>query len=261
MSRHFPPPLLPGLTALLLLAVPAGAAQGSASPAEPEFIITDRPDFTESTLAVPRRTVQIEAGLTWLRGSDGTKTLNLPETLLRWGVGGKTEVRLGIPDALFQRSPQRITGLSDTYLGFKRELGKYGGFDLAIIPAINLPTGSAGFSTGGVDPEFVVAWARDLGGSWAVSGLIGAAWLRDTGGRNLSPFVTVSVGRPIRGRLSTFLEYAGTFPEHGSDSQLLHHGYLYLLNRNSQIDIHGGFGLVRAAPDFFIGAGYSVRFR
>ena len=41
---------------------------------------------------------------------------------------------------------------------------------------------------------------------------------------------------------------------------MLHHGYTYAITPTSQADVHLGFGLSPAAPDFFLGGGYSIRF-
>ncbi|MBM3458947.1 MAG: transporter [Armatimonadetes bacterium] len=250
---------------LLLLATtgPAAAGQGTEPPARPDVpptIVTDRPDFTESSLAIPRGMLQIESGFTYTANSDGTRLFNIPETLFRWGIGGKTEIRLAPADFLIGRNGKTRRGFGDTYLGFKRELGSLGGFDLALMPAVTLPTSSRGFGSGSIDPEIVLTWARDLKSAWSVGGILGMAWPREPGNRNTTFFPTISFSRSLGGRLGWFFEYAGTFSESGDDVHLLHHGYTYLLNNNSQLDLHGGFGISRAAPDFFIGAGYSVRF-
>jgi hypothetical protein len=56
-----------------------------------------------------------------------------------------------------------------------------------------------------------------------------------------------------------FIEIAASFPEAGDAAVLVHHGYTYLLAPLVQIDLHGGAGLTDTAPDFFVGAGFSVR--
>ncbi|MCZ6506947.1 MAG: hypothetical protein O7A04_02700, partial [Acidobacteria bacterium] len=61
-------------------------------------LITDRPDFTESAVVVPAGSIQIEGGLTWVDDGGSQGTLSGPEILLRWGLGDRFELRIGLPD-------------------------------------------------------------------------------------------------------------------------------------------------------------------
>src|SRR4051794_29638391 len=60
------------------------AAQSGPAAAPPE-LVTDRPDFTDSTVVVPRGRLQLESGFNSEWGSDGRRQLDAPEVLLRWG--------------------------------------------------------------------------------------------------------------------------------------------------------------------------------
>ena len=92
-------------------ALPGGRTGDGAPPHEafaqaqdaiaPELeIVTDRPDITESSIVIPAGGVQVENGLTWT-ADHGQRTAEAPQSLLRVGVGGRTEVRLGIPDYVY----------------------------------------------------------------------------------------------------------------------------------------------------------------
>lgn len=228
---------------------------------EPE-LLTDRPDFTETSFVVPPRSLQLESGFTWTdEPGKGGHTLNLPELLLRYGVGPKTELRFGAPDFVRSgRSGSRNNLFGDTYLGIKHQLIESGkGYGLALIPAVTIPTGSGDASSGGIDPELFLAWSKDLNERWSIAGLLGAAYPREGFGRTFHFIPTVSLGYSVSDRIGTFFEWAADFAP-GRDSHLLHHGYTYALSPRSQVDIHFGFGVTRVAPDFFIGAGYAIRF-
>ena len=41
---------------------------------------------------------------------------------------------------------------------------------------------------------------------------------------------------------------------------MLHHGYTVGVRPLTQLDLHFGVGVTRAAPDFLVGAGWSTRF-
>jgi hypothetical protein len=251
-----------GWTAVLLTLATllGGYGQPSTAEVEPE-LLTDRPDFTETSFVVPRRALQIEGGFTYADGSRGEHTFNAPELLLRYGLAPRTELRLGLPDYVRVRgNGQRVGQIGDTYLGVKQQLGPPGArYGLALIPAVMLPTGGSRLTSNHVDPEMVVAWSRDLSKNWSVGGDLGYAWPTEEGRRNETFFPTVSFGHALSDRWDTFFEWAAEFPARGGDVQLLHHGYTYALRSNSQLDVHFGVGLTRAAPDFLIGAGFAFR--
>ena len=61
-------------------------------------LVTDRPDFTESTKTIPRGHLQIEAGFTFVydrRGDDRLRDHAAPELLLRIGLADDFELRIG----------------------------------------------------------------------------------------------------------------------------------------------------------------------
>jgi len=249
-----------GLVAFCSLA-PQPARAGDAPKEAPE-ILTDRPDFTETSFVVPLHRLQFESGFTYTdETGDSGHLFNFPEILLRYGFGRRTELRVGVPDFVSSRlRGARGDGFGDLYLGFKQQLGPPdAAYGFALIPAVTIPTGSDRFSSGEVDPEIVFTWSRDLSEKWSVGGIVGFAWPTAGGDRSLNVFPTVSFGRSLSDRWGTFLEWAAEFPEAGGNVHLLHHGYTYLVNPNTQLDLHFGFGVSRAAPDFFIGAGFSTR--
>src|SRR5712692_9927121 len=84
-------------TALFVAVVTVVAyGQGQSPTAEPE-IVTDRPDITESSIVIPRGSLQLENGLTWTN-DHGQQTLDLSETLLRFGTFDRTELRIVVPN-------------------------------------------------------------------------------------------------------------------------------------------------------------------
>ena len=237
------------------------AQSAHAADAEPE-LVTDRPDFTEGSTVVPPGSLQLESGFNWEDDPDGTDAFNIPELLLRWGVGRRTELRLGPPQYFHIRGRGvRVDGFGDTYLGVKQQLGPWHGWDFAVIPAVSLPTGASALTSDAVDPEVKLTWARELSERWGISGMFAFFWPTEGERRNFTWQNTVSLDYKLGPRWSAFFEYANALPERGGDQHLLHHGYTYALTPVSQVDVHFGFGISSAAPDFFIGGGYSRRFK
>lgn len=270
-------------TALLLALTPCCLAQ-EADPAEPERglfgipsapinepLVTDRPDFTESTLAVPLGRVQLEAGLTFTRdgagGGEHAQSITAPEALLRLGLADGFELRLGAPSyAYADDGTDDADGFTDSSIGFKLELAGQEGArpSMAVLASLSLPTGADEFTSDEVDPAVVFAWAYDLGESgWSVAGNAGASSLEDGAGDRFEEFsASLAVGAPITNELSAYAEYygfyrngAGAGPEH-----YVNGGLTYLLNNNTQLDARVGFSLNGRADDLFAGAGVSFRF-
>jgi hypothetical protein len=235
------------------------SAWGQEEGEEPE-LATDRPDFTETSYVVPLHSLQVEGGVTYSDEPDGTRVLSGPELLMRYGIGARTELRFGVMDYIHVRGEERTSGFGDAYLGFKQQLAPTGArMAWAVIPAVTIPTGANRLTSDHVDPEIVLTWARDLNETWSVGGIVGYAWLTEDGERNGTLVPTVAFGRPLSERWGMFIEWAAAFPERGGDVHMLHHGYTYGLRKNAQLDVHLGFGLSDAAPDFFIGAGFAFR--
>ncbi len=113
----------------------------------------DRPDITESGVVVPKGSLQAENGLT-LTSNHDQRTVDLSETLLRLGVGSRTELRLAVPNYFYGvegRAP--ASGFEDVALGVKEQLGPLlDGFELSAIGGLSLPTGAPRISSHGVDP-------------------------------------------------------------------------------------------------------------
>jgi Putative MetA-pathway of phenol degradation len=53
----------------------------------------------------------------------------------------------------------------------------------------------------------------------------------------------------------------GFVPELESPDHRLDGGFCFLLNPNHQLDISSGFGFSKTSPKYFIGLGYSFRFK
>lgn len=232
------------------------AGAGSVSPE----IVTDRPDITESGIVVPKGSLQAENGLT-LTSDHDQRTVDLSETLLRLGVGSRTELRLAVPNYFYGvegRAP--ASGFGDVALGVKEQLGPLlGGFELSAIGGLSLPSGADRISSHGVDPFLKLPWSRDLKGGWSVGGMFSMFWNTEEGRRNFTWEPTFYVERQVTSALDLFAEYAGDYPQRGGARQIMHIGGAYKLTRKQQVDLHFGAGLSPGAPKRFLGVGYSFR--
>ncbi len=70
---------------------------------------------------------------------------------------------------------------------------------------------------------------------------------------------TLVIEKEFDERAFLFVEYVGTFPTIGRNSQLINTGGGYHLDDRHQIDFHVGIGLDRNTPNYIFGVGYSFR--
>ena len=70
---------------------------------------------------------------------------------------------------------------------------------------------------------------------------------------------SVYFDRQVTPPLDAYVEYSGVFSQRGSPQHLVDFGAAYKMSPHQQLDLHCGFGLSSAAPDYVVGFGYSVR--
>jgi hypothetical protein len=234
---------------------------GSSAPAP---IATDRPSTTASSIVVPLGSLQLENGFADT-ANQGQSTFDGPETLMRFGLLSKTELRLTVPNYFSQSvtGMENISGFGDVAIGVKQQLGPAHGFDVSLIANLSLPTGGHAFSSHGYDPSLQLPWSRSLSPNWTVAGMLSTYWPTQptpTGDRhNFTGETTVLIDRSFGKGVDGFVEYQGDFPERGGPRNLVNFGATWKVTPRQQLDFHAGVGLSSAAPDHYFGFGYSFR--
>lgn len=243
---------------------------------------SDRPGFSDSFSVVPCGYSHLEFGYTYAfdeEESDETTNQTLGEFSLRTGLTNNFELRIkwtgfslreSHSDGISRWAGRHITitdhddGGTDMGIGFKSQLLQQRGLipNLSIIPAISLPTGTAGKSTGDVDPEVRLAWNYALSDKWTVYGVGLATWISDDDGRFFQAGASLATSYSFTKQIGGFVEYYGLYPS-TRDSDCQHNidfGPVVLVNPDFQIDIRVGFGLNEEAPGFQVGIGACYRF-
>ncbi len=125
-----------------------------------------------------------------------------------------------------------------------------------------MPSGSAGLSSGDVDPELILLWAYDVTDSLAIAGNVGLGVPTEDGSRFFQTSASISVAIAVTERLGAYAEYFGFYPNtEGSDAaHTINGGLTYLISNDFQIDARIGAGLNEEASDFFTGVGFAWRF-
>lgn len=218
-------------------------------------ISTDRPDFTEGSRAVPVGALQYETGLTYEQLSGPGSATSIGEALIRYGFQPGSELRLALPNHLsLNGTSADVTGFGDVAIGFKQELNGDEKVEFALLGQVAFPTGDAGLRAARTTPMAAFIWATESGGT-SFGGQIQAEW---PGGRTDLRHTFV-VGFPAGDRLGAFAEHVVDFGETMTPAHILHFGLTFQPDRDTQWDLHVGFGASDGAPDSFVGFGYSKR--
>jgi hypothetical protein len=224
-------------------------------------IATDRPAITNSSVVVPDGSFQAENGFLET-SSQGQSVLDGPESLVRFGVAKRTELRFTVPDYFYNLSASGGSGFGAFAFGVKEQLGPTPGkFDVSAILFLSFPTGANGVTSGGYDPGLQVPWSRALSANWTAAGMFSVYWPTQGRTRNVTGESTFLLDRQLTKPWDAFVEYAGDFPEVGAPRHLLHFGTALKISTRQQIDFHVGVGLSSATVDHIIGIGYSFRFQ
>jgi hypothetical protein len=237
-----------------------GQDQPGAASAQP-VITTDRPAITDSSIVVPSGYLLFENGSTET-ANQAQRSFDAPETLARFGLTSKTELRFNTPD-YFQNSNVGnglSSGWGDLSLGLKQQLvGSTSGFDASLVFSLSIPTGAKSLSSHGYDPQLLFPWSHPLSKNWTAAGMFSLLWPTEGTRRNLTGQASFFLDRQLTSRWDAFIEYGGEYPQRGGPQNIVHAGTSFKVTSNQQVDFHCGFGLSSATVDHFIGIGYSFQ--
>jgi hypothetical protein len=223
-------------------------------------IATDRPDVTNSSLVVPRGSLQVENGINWTTRQSAT-VIDGSNSRLRIGVAPCTEVLFDLPDYFHSLRGPATAGYSDFSPAIKRQLGHLpGDIELSATVGLEIPTGTARIAGSGYGAYVQFPWSKEIGGGWGLSGMFTAFLLPGQPASNPTLEPTFAIERQVGSRADFFVEYVADHPRRGVASQLFDSGGAFRITPTQQVDFRAGVGLNRAAPDYLFGLGYSFRF-
>ena len=252
------------LAAATLVAAALAPGAPAAAQAAPRRTLppieTDRPDFVESAVVVPRGYLQMENGLTFQNEGDGSQSLGT-ETLLRYGAASRLEWRLGIPGFDLPSGTGRSGfGHGDVYAGLKWQLGPIHDVDVAVIPAVLIPLGDPSSTSGAWDPQLAVTVATDLPAGFDLSGMITGLLPTEAGRRNGTVQTLLALGHEFFSpKWRIFVEGFGTYARYGEPGYLAHAGVTWHPSDDMQLDAHAARRIAGDAPESLIAIGFSVR--
>ncbi len=238
----------------------------------PDPLVTDRPDFTESTATIPRGHFQIEGGYTFTRQGDEDAS-SLGELLLRVGTGERTEARFGI-GSYGRIDPgvpgsSNLSGYEDPFIGLKIRLNASdpnllppGIPQMALLLSTSVPVGSDELTSDEWQPEGKLGLSWDLTDVLSLSSNLIYGYPSDGDERFHQLGATLSTSFSLTDRLGAYVEAYGFNKEslNGSSTTYLNGGLTFGVSNDVQLDIRVGAGLDDPSPNWFAGVGGGVRF-
>lgn len=241
-------------------------------------LITDRPDQTESSVTVPKGSLQWESGFWFEKDTKSMnptnsqiQSLGFNSSLLRYGIFKNIELRFGynlvqsriLSDISGQwESVSTSTDLEPMYAGAKIKLLNESGIipELAILGHFSIPRLST-ITDSDIASDITLSGSYTLTNSIGFGFNMGSHW-SGFGIEYRDWFYSAVLGISHGEKLSSYWEvygwnYAIALIE-GKDVRL-DSGITYLLKPNLQLDLSGGIGLSDISPDYFINIGFSWR--
>ena len=248
--------------ALMLVAAPLAAQ---------EPIVTDRPDYVESSLTVGRGVFQLETSAATDRTSRAgmnARTVSTP-TLFRYGIAPKLELRLET-DGYVHATATGATaqdGLADAAIGLKGHALDAAGARPAVAFLLHgdLPSGTRAFRTDGVRPSLRAVGEWELPAGFGLGLMPGVVYdVAGNGDRAWHALFGATVGHPISEKVRMYVEYAAEQVPLAHDQNttaFFDIGTAWVLTTDLQLDLSAQFGLTPTSTDQAFALGFSRRFR
>jgi len=210
-------------------------------------IITDRPDQTESSSTIPKKSLQIESGVLVKFAEEGDislREIGIPTTLFRYGLSNVIEIRVANQyiNIKEKNSSNEIAGITDLEIGAKIQLFKKESIntEIAFLSHVILPTGTKEVSFEKVGTINKLSISHELTDNIGLGYNLGYNYFGYQNG-----FLTYSLvlGISVTERVGMYLEPYGSigiFDEHLSNIDA---GITYLVKDNFQLDFSFGTGI------------------
>lgn len=227
-----------------------------------DAIETDRPDQTETVSTVPKGRLQSESGITHTQTERNGSENTMPETLWKFGITDKVEVRLSTDLLYFKNSDSSGYGLEPVKIGLKVNMWHGKGLipeTTLLVQAAVPKVASKKLQAKYLAPEIRLLFENDLSDNVQLGYNLGAEW----DGESAEPVsvYTCSSDFVLSDKLETFIEVFGFMPQKDRSNHWVDGGFKYLINQNIQVDISGGYELTsnNHYHGYFESLGFSFR--
>ncbi len=269
----------PSTLTILLGGISLATCANLALAAENDSIVTDRPDFVESSQVVGKGHFQIETSVS--RETNRTKntttnektTLISTPTLLRFGISEHWEARIETDGRIWLKNEQNgvqqtSSGWADTSLGLKWALQegdeKTGKVGIGLLLHADLASGSRDLRGQGVRPSVRLVAEWEFANEVSLGLMPGIVLDKNAAGQRFNSALFGAVlGKGLNDNWRVFVELAASqiaSSRNGGNVVTLDLGSAYLINKHTQIDAVITRGLNKNTPDWNIGTGLSIKF-
>ncbi|MES2486492.1 MAG: transporter [Bacteroidota bacterium] len=225
-------------------------------------IETDRPDQTETAAIVPTGMFQSETGFLHKKTAPHASEFQLPETLWKFGLNEHLELRL-ITTLLYSKAADSSAlGLDPVTIGLKVNLLKEHGLlpETSLIVHMQLPkVATKKFQSEYLTPEIRLLFQNKVSSSLDLGYNLGVSWDGETPQPEYA--YTISPDFKLSSTISAYIEAFGYLPSHKHADHWIDGGLKYLITKNVQLDISGGYELSshQTHQQFYEALGVSLR--
>ncbi len=259
------------LASVLIIALAAFYAPVSAAD---DGIVTDRPDFVESSNVVGMGRFQVETSVALDRSRSSTLSERIVSTptLLRYGISDTLELRLESDGRVSGRSSmqgtagsERLSGYADLAVGVKWHVADAAGLSpsVGLLLHADSPSGSRALRGEKWRPSLRVVGEWELPNAMSLGLMPGAGNDTDTLGRRYTHGIFGAVlGKQLTEKLRGFVEIAAPHiarSNHGGTEASFDVGGAYLITDTLQIDTMVARGLNSRTPDLSVTVGLSLK--
>jgi Putative MetA-pathway of phenol degradation len=226
-------------------------------------IQTDRPDQTESPSITPKHQLQMEIGFVYEQENIITRNFTHANVLTKFGLSDRVELRLvtdyGTTQYSFNNSESSSSYFNPTLIGCKVAFFDEKGLrpKTSMILHLGLPfLASKSFKFDQVFTTYRFLMQHTLNDKMSLSYNLGAEW--DGVTAQPAGIYTLAMGYGISSRIGSYIELYGSLQGRVATHQY-DMGFTYLISSDIQLDLSGGVGITKNAPDYFVGCGISFR--
>ena len=248
-------PSIFGIFIFCMLPTVVGAQEATAP-----SISTDRPAVATGTDLVAPSWIIVENGL-GIKSSTGSLTLDGGETLIRYGLSRRVELRWAPANAT-----NTISGtmqLQDGGLSTKLSLPSTAKWPVSSVIGVTTPTGSHDETSGAWDPEVLLTLSHTWG--WRINSNISynVFWTSSpTARRSRGEQLAVCTGWSATPRIGTYVEWAPVYESDPSQAgYTVDTGITYTRGPLRQWDMRVGYTKADMTGSVIAGIGYSFMLR
>jgi hypothetical protein len=260
-----PNPSIRRLLFLAALAATLGACAATVPRHDAPSISPNRPGLAEGTGTVGAGVLQVESGYSYAR-TDAERRHSIGEAVVRYGIGARTEVRLGLNSYTLQRTDHAWAGgVEDAAVDVVLHLAEGNRHpllpDAAVILGSTLPTGGTAWGSTHAGPSGLLALEWPLAGGIGLASNAGYSY--DPLARRWTPGAlhSVALKRAVRAQLRGFADYTLLTSLSGDESRTHHFtlGLGYEIGSDLLLDLWSGAAFRDGEREALVGLGLSRR--